>query len=220
MSLEQPQYLPTLRDVHRERVWPDGTWAKLEPEAGPLCHCDVPRLRVPDDVLEDFRRSGENSVLAREWDARADAFDAAHPGHRHLDRDPVAEAWSRPGIYVLVDREDRKPRYVGQTSNLRMRLDAWFGYTRRPCQLPLGPPVTHWLAAVRRSPLVWIPWLPTQGWAKARRPTWYVQSRCWDTAIEPGLRDQLLKAEARAIARLRAQGAPLLNVQLVEALLN
>jgi hypothetical protein len=37
--------------------------------------------------------------------------------------------------------------------------------------------------------------------------------------VEPWLAEQLLRAEARAIAHFRAQGTPLLNVTLSEALL-
>lgn len=209
--LEQPRYLPRLRDVHFERVWPCGERARLRP--GPPCGCDVPR--VPDDILD-----------AADWKAQLDAWLQAHPSHHHPDSDEVVRAWSRPGVYVLIDREDQQPRYVGQTVNLRRRLGQWFLYTYRSRQRDLQnvdtalTPVIDWLARVRKSPLVWTPWLPTQGWSRERHRTWYVESRLWETRVEPWLSEQLLRAEARAIAHFRTQGAPLLNVRLEERFLD
>jgi hypothetical protein len=136
--------------------------------------------------------------------------------HWHPNWDHVAEAWSRPGIYVLIDGQDRQPRYVGQTKNLRTRLNIWFRYTRRALPSTLPDPVrtVRWLASASRSPLVWTPWLPTSGWSKEQRRTEAgTLTRRWDITVEPWLATELLRAEARAIACLREQGAPLLNPQ-------
>jgi hypothetical protein len=205
VTLEQPQHLPKLRDIYAERVWPCGEWAKPRPSQF-LCFCDHPS-RVDASAEWD----GVESMAA--WEQRTRQLQT--DGHRHsITADYVLKAWSRPGIYVLVDSQDRQPRYVGQSINLRARLNSWAvgsGGAGR---------VSQWIKDPTKTTLVWTPWLPIQGWSRKRgRTRMGSPARRWDVRVEPWLVEQLVRAEARAIAHFRAQGAPLLNAQLREGLL-
>jgi hypothetical protein len=207
--LEQPEHLLSLKNVGKGIVLPTG-----EPtEAVPTCYRRWCLHQHPETGPECFgwpchgkpltHRHSDGLCRCQSPHEHSDGLCRCYPSQRAPHQHHIIERqpWSRPGIYILVDPPNRLPRYVGQTTNLCARLQHWANEYR------LSP----W------EPLVWLPWLPTQGWtAKQASP----HRQQWSVHAEPWLVEKLLRAEARAIAHFRTQGAPLLNVTLRETLLS